>query len=425
MLRIICAVVLVFVWAAPLSAQQAPPVVDHSQHQHPVVDLFPANEGSGTALLPMTTPMYGVHRDIGGWSMMFHGNLFGQLLHETGERGDTEPGSINWVMAMARKQVGAGRFGLRGMLSLEPFTIVGCGYPDLLATGEQCEGDQIHDQQHPHDLFMELAAEYDRPLRGSWRWQVYGGFAGEPALGPVAYPHRISALPNPLAPIGHHWLDATHITFGVVTAGVYDAKWKAEGSVFNGREPDERRTDLNLAALDSFSGRIWFAPAPSWNFQVSAGRLNEAEAGHAADEPRRSVTRVTASATVHRAFRADSIAAATLTWGRNAESDEATHAFLAEGNLTLSERHVWFGRFEVGGKPAHDLDVHDSDEVFTAAKIQAGYTRLLPAWHQLRPGFGVTGSVSIVPTSLAHEYGRRANPGVGFFVTLRPGTHSM
>jgi hypothetical protein len=113
---------------------------------------------------------------------------------------------------MARRPLGAGWFGLRSMVSLEPLTIRGCGYPDLLATGELCDGDNIHDRQHPHGLFMEVAAEFDRPLTRSVRWQVYGALAGEPALGPPAFPHRVSAMPNPIAPIKHHWLDATRRT---------------------------------------------------------------------------------------------------------------------------------------------------------------------------------------------------------------------
>ena len=190
---------------------------------------------------------------------MLHGNAFLQLLDEQApeHRGATQAGSTNWVMAMARRAVGPTRFGLRTMVSLEPWTIRGCGYPNLLATGEFCDGDSIHDRQHPHDLFMELAAQVDRPLSGALRWEAYGALVGEPALGPPAFPHRVSALPNPLSPIAHHWLDATHITFGVVTAGVYDAKSKAEMSVFNGREPDERRYDFDFAALDSVAGRVW------------------------------------------------------------------------------------------------------------------------------------------------------------------------
>jgi hypothetical protein len=201
--------------------------------------------------------MYMIHRARGAWELMLHGNGFVHYLDDAGDRGHDQFGSINWVMGMAHRNAGAGRVGLRAMFSFEPATIRGCGYPDLLATGERCDRQPIHDQQHQHDLFMEIAATYDRPLRGSVRWQVYGGPAAEPALGPVAYPHRLSAMPNLLAPITHHWLDATHITFGVVTGGVYGEHWKTEVSAFNGREPDEQRTGFDIAPLDSLSGRVW------------------------------------------------------------------------------------------------------------------------------------------------------------------------
>ena len=118
--------------------------------------------------------MYGFHRAGGAWELMLHGNGFVQLLHEAApeHRGDTQAGSINWAMAMAQRPLAGGRFGLRTMMSLEPLTIAGCGYPNLLATGELCEGDEIHDKQHPHDLFMEVAASFDRPLTRSVRWEV-------------------------------------------------------------------------------------------------------------------------------------------------------------------------------------------------------------------------------------------------------------
>jgi hypothetical protein len=410
-----------FAQTQPEHVHPAPLQPDHSQH---TAGIFAPREASGTAWLPDETPMYGVHSDAGSWSLMFHGNAFVQLLHESGDRGDTQAGSINWFMAMARRPVGTARVGFRGMLSLEPITIAGCGYPDILATGETCENEPLHDRQHQHDLFMELAAEYDRPLTGTMRWQLYGALAGEPALGPVAYPHRVSAMPNPLAPIGHHWLDATHITFGVVTGGVYGSRWKAEASVFNGREPDEQRANFDFAALDSFSGRLWFSPTPHLTLQVSAGHLNEAEPGHGA-EPRRDVTRATASLTYHRPLRAESIWATTMSWGRNSEQGEASNAFLAETNITLDERDTWFGRIEFGGKPAHDLDVHGTEEVFTVAKVQAGYTRYLPAWRGLKPGIGGSFSFGVVPAALKPAYGGRVNPGFGVFVTVRPAAHTM
>src|SRR4029079_5514565 len=153
-------------------------------------------------------------------------------------RGSHQANSTGWLMGMARRPAGRGMVGAKVMLSAEPLTVPGCGYPDLLATGELCDGDGLHDRQHPHDLFMEVAGEYERPFasRLGLTWRVYGGPAGEPAPGPTPVPHRASSGSNPVAPISHHWLDATHISFGVVTGGVAGPRWRAEASAFNGRE---------------------------------------------------------------------------------------------------------------------------------------------------------------------------------------------
>ena len=340
--------------------------MDHAEHQTEM-----AREASGTAWLPDATPMYAVHATSGAWQLMAHGNGFAQFLHDSGERGEDQFGSINWIMGMAHRDAGAGRVMLRGMFSAEPWTVGGCGYPDLLASGEQCKREKIHDRQHPHDLLMEIFAEYNAPLTGSVRWQIYGGPAAEPALGPVAYPHRISAMPNPLAPIAHHWLDSTHITFGVVTGGVFGKRWKAEASVFNGREPDESRYDMDFGPMDSVSARVWFLPTPNLALQLSAGRLEEAEAGEHG-EARTDVSRTTASATYHTKRGEDSIWATTVAWGRNEESGHGSNAFLVETNLTANERDSWFGRFEAVGKTAHDLALGESrDDAFTVAKLQA------------------------------------------------------
>jgi YHS domain-containing protein len=222
-----------------------------------------------------------------------------------------------------------------------------------------------------------------------------------------------------VAPIAHHWLDATHITFGVVTAGVYGRRWKAEGSVFNGREPDENRTNFDFGRLDSVSGRIWFLPTPKWALQTSIGKLTEAEAS-ATGSPGIDVTRATTSATYHRAFRKNSVWATTLAWGRNAEPAHASHAVLLETNLTFDDRHTWFGRFEVVGKSSHDLAVPETPELFPVAKLQGGYTRYLNGWNGLQPGLGATISAGFVPERLQTAYGGRVNAGFGLFVTLRP-----
>ena len=414
--------------AAPAAAQAPTP----EQHEHAIApdqepqghDMQMARDGSGTSWLPDSTPMYAMHWQSGAWQFMAHENAFLQFFHESGDRGNDQVGSINWIMGMAERSVGPGRLQLRGMLSAEPWTIRGCGYPNLLASGEQCGGQQIHDQQHPHDLAMEIAAEYNAPLTEGIRWQAYAGPAGEPALGPVAFPHRLSAMPNPLAPVAHHWLDSTHISFGVLTGGLYGSRWKAEGSVFNGREPDENRTNLDFGPLDSVSGRFWFLPTPQWALQISVGRLADTEPSENGG-PGIAVTRTTASATYHNAFRANSIWATTLAWGRNAEPDHASNAVLLETNLTFDDRDTWFGRFEVVGKRARDLAIAQSADSFAVAKLQGGYTRYFKAWNGLQPGLGGSLSAGLVSERLQSLYGSRVNPGFGVFLTLRPAAMAM
>ncbi|HEY0779308.1 MAG TPA: HAD family phosphatase, partial [Gemmatirosa sp.] len=219
--------------------------------------------GSGTSWVPDSTPMYARMFDAGSWGLMFHGVAFGQYDHQGGPRGASQVGSVNWGMLMAAHNLGratadgggtGGRLELRGMLSLEPFTVGARGYPLLLQTGEAYHGRPLHDRQHPHDLFMELAALYERPLAPDLGLQLYAAPVGEPALGPVAFPHRPSAAADPFATLGHHWEDATHISFGVLTAGLFTRVVKLEGSVFNGREPDDVRTNFDYRgrSLDSY-----------------------------------------------------------------------------------------------------------------------------------------------------------------------------
>ena len=429
--------------AAVAAHAQVPASQPAAQHQHEAdaegAALFRAREASGTAWLPDQTPMYGVGSTWRSWQVMVHGNVFAQFLYEPGEIHRTggfdkrQFGSVNWGMLMARRPLGTGWLGLRTMLSLEPWTVSDCGYLNLLATGEMCEGDTIHDRQHPHDLFMELAAEYDRPLRGTTRWRVYAGLSGEPALGPPGFPHRFSAMSNPVAPISHHWLDSTHISFGLVTAGVYAHRWKAETSVFNGREPDDSRADLDLGKLDSVSGRFSFLPTDALSIQVSAAHLHEAEDEFPPD-PRSDVNKGTVSATYHRAIGMGSEWATTLGAGVNSSREiipggvlEArTVAILLESHLSVRDRHTFFGRAEMVEKPAHDLHAHEyAERIFTVGKLQAGYVRYFRARNGLMPGIGGTVAVSMVPGELETRYYGQLAPSFGVFLVLRPARHMM
>jgi hypothetical protein len=225
----------------------------------------------------------------------------------------------------------------------------------------------------------------------------------------------------------HHWIDSSHITFGLVTVGVFDRTWKAEASLFNAREPDENRADLDLAPLDSISGRLTFAPTARWSLQASAAHLNEVEAEFS-PEPRSSLDRFTASATYHRVSNAR-VWATTVAYGVSSGpevyaggvEDLVTHALLVESSLSVRRRHNWFGRLEVVGKPGHDLHIHEAPAtIFTLSKAQAGYTFDFAPWKRMVAGIGGTASLSFVPEAFATRYDGRVAPGFGVFVQLQP-----
>lgn len=385
----------------------------------------PAREASGTAWQPDVTPAYLFHGPAGRGALLITGNVFVHYIEAQSERGDGSFGSINWLRVVGRGPLAGGELELRGMLSLEPFTLGDCGYPDLLATGGLCEElGLLHDRQAPRDLFMEAALSYSRPFDESLAWEVYGGVAGEPALGPVPYPHRISSLINPIAPIGHHGLDSTRTASGVLTVGLFGPRWKVEGSLFDSRAPDADRLDLDLDVPDSYAGRVWLVPVDHWAVQASLGRLDEA-ATNAPAEARDDVLRASASATGLYPFGALSYWTATAAWGRNVElrDDTATDAFLLETTLDLEERDVVFGRLEVVQKTGRDLALGEpmlDDSIFRVAKAQFGYVRQIGPVADLLPGLGGSMSVGFLPRGLERFYGARRPVGWAVFAVVRP-----
>ncbi|MEO8483140.1 MAG: hypothetical protein ABI634_13080 [Acidobacteriota bacterium] len=399
---LMCAAILLM--AAPGAAQgdMAMDMPGMSMTGAPL-DLGESRDGSGTSWLPERTPVYGPMLHASGWMLMAHGRAFLQSITVTGDRGDRQVGSVNWIMGMAQRELGGGQFTARLMMSAEPLTVGRCGYPDLLQSGESCRGAALHDRQHPHDLFMEAAARYARPVSDRVAFEVYGGPVGEPALGPTAFPHRPSAWQQPIAPITHHWLDATHVSFGVVTGSVYGRRWKAEASAFNGREPDDLRYGIDSARWDSWSTRGSWMPSPSVVVQASTGLLREAEVedGELVD-----IRRSTASLTHHRRA-GDRLWATTLAWGRNEARGEASHAVLVETASDLTLRDTVFARGEWVQKSGHDLDFESvPQQTFGITKVQGGYTRWIGAGTGLRLGIGGTVGIGRVPPALRPAYGQ-------------------
>src|SRR5712671_2960661 len=95
-----------------------------------------------------------------GWQFMQDGVVFAMFNDQSGPRGGEEFVAPNWWMVMATRTTSRGVLTLSGMASLDPATVGGDGYRELLQAGEVFEGRHLVDRQHPHDLFMQLAASW-------------------------------------------------------------------------------------------------------------------------------------------------------------------------------------------------------------------------------------------------------------------------
>ncbi|MDE3104563.1 MAG: hypothetical protein KGK08_05245 [Acidobacteriota bacterium] len=290
-----------------------------------------------------------------GWMLMLHGNGFVTELQQqaSAPRNRDKLFSTNWTMLMASHAAGSrGQVTLRTMLSLEPATITGRQFPELFQQGETAFGSPIVDGQHPHDFFMELAAFYDLRLSRQTLLTIYAAPVGDPAIGPIAYPHRASAADNPLATLGHHQQDSTHIALSVLTAGLTWNKLRLELSGFHGAEPTEQRWQLlpspNGLAPDSYSARLTYAPTPHWSMQYSLAHITSPEALYPGEDQQRQ----TASVLYNRAFSSTATLDASLVWGRTRSlSDQSKqNSYLAEALLTLHRSNHLSLRVEDAGR---------------------------------------------------------------------------
>ncbi|CAN5688518.1 hypothetical protein BH11PSE1_BH11PSE1_08310 [soil metagenome] len=376
---------------------------------------FPmSRDGSGTAWQPDASPHMGAMGMHGDWMTMSHALINVVYSDQGGPRGDHKAFLAGMVMGMAQRPLGAGTLGLRVMLSPDPF-MGAKGYPLLLAAGESADGaTALVDRQHPHDLFMELSASYSLPVGQDGSVFLYGGLPGEPAYGPPSFMHRIAALDSPEAPITHHWLDSTHITFGVLTAGYIQGDWKVEASRFRGREPDEKRYDIETGALDSTAARISWNPGPNWSLQTSWADIKSPEAL----EPDHDESRLSLSAAYARRLEGSGMLAATLAAARKDKSPgPVLWGYLAEAAWMPNDAWTLFTRAEQ--IDADELSgVHGAPAV-TVAKISVG---AIHDW-TIRPGvkLGIGGLVSgfDIPSPLKASYGE---PSAGMvFVRLKVG----
>jgi hypothetical protein len=400
---------------------------------------------TGTSQSPAVRPMNMLHKRVGDWNVMFHGVLWGVYTNQGGPRGRDKSFGAGWVMPMASRKWAGGIFTIRTMFSIEPLTVRDGRYPLLLQSGETWKNIPILNGQHPHDFVKELAGAYQYRLGENTTFNLYAGLRGDPAIGPTAYPHRVSASENPIAVMAHHYQDSTHIASNVATAGITHRWVTLEASGFHGREPDEKRWGIEMGAIDSFASRVTVTPTARWAMQYSVGRINNREATH----PDRDSFRQTASATYVRPM-ARGHWATTLIWGRNHDLEytqqpngdllnifqaappkksngqrehivliptrvqgQTFNAYTGESTVLFKDKHWVWGRAELTDKDSlllfEEAPYVRLLEEYRYTRIQAytmGYSYELPAVSKfLRPAIGGQVQVYNLPANLSPIYG--------------------
>ena len=391
---------------------------------HSFISSLLQHATSGTDAEPNSTPFSMLMTTKGKWTLMFHGEGFLSETQQSGPRGGDKLFSTNWWMPMAQRKFGKGTLTLRTMLSFEPATVSDRRYPELFQEGETAFGRPVVDGQHPHDFFMELAALYDYKISERTMLSVYAAPMGDPAMGPTAYPHRASASEDPIAPLGHHFQDSTHIAADVVTLGITHRNLRVEASGFHGREPDEFRWNINSGKMDSWSMRVTANPSQNWSVQYSVAQL------HSPEElaPTEDIRRMTASVQYNRPLRKGNWASLLL-WGRNQDvaGGNVGNSYLLESTLRFFDRNYAWTRIEnvdrtnrllLGGDPEPP---GFSERYFTRVQAySAGYEREVGHIPHLSTALGGQLTWYGVPDALQPIYGGHPVGGILF---LRLRTH--
>jgi hypothetical protein len=423
-------VAIAVVSALVAQTTMAHPAQQHAEHQkQPQVNDMSTvgpeglkvphgREGSGTSWLPDSTPMYAHHLMTGDWMVMVHYLVKVGYDDQWSDRGSRRLLSTNWLMGMASHPLLGGEITLRSMFSAEPATAGGrLAIPMLLQSGETYGGQPLVDRQHPHDLFMEVAAMYRRAVFEGFGVELYAAPSGEPALGPTAFPHRLSAMNNPYPPIAHHWQDATHISFPVLTAGLYNRWVKLEGSIFHGREPDENRWNFDIGALDSWSGRLSANPTPETSLQVSYGFIRSPESLR----PDESLHRLTASVIWNAPIMGRGNVAVAGIWGLNTAPEVSSNSLTGEAQIDLDGLNIPFVRVEWVEKLGDDLALPgDPHAKYGVVETAFGYARKLSQVGPVVPSIGAAINVAVPPGSLQPAYGTQTPVGAFVFVGLQP-----
>jgi len=347
-----------------------------------------------------------------GWQFMQDGVVFAMFNDQSGPRGGTDFVAPSWWMGMAMRNTSRGMVTLTGMYSLDPALVGADGYRELFQAGEVFDGRPIVDRQHPHDLFMQMAASWQISVSSSTHLTLTGAPVGAPPLGPIPYMHRASSFDNPMTPLTHHLFDSTHVSFGVATASIEHGPWALQGSVFNGREPDQNRWDFDFGPMDSVSGRLWFKPTSEWAFQVSTGHLVSPEALVPGN-----IERTTATASWTR-VSGENVASITAGYGRNGATafDPARNGAFVEGARHAGVYSI-YGRVEV-------LQLDHAIADATIAQFEVGGVRDILSRRGFEGGVGAGITFYATPSQLTSSYGAHPMSWQVFF-RLRAAKHMV
>jgi hypothetical protein len=400
------------------------------RHMHPknFIEEIVQHSTSGTTAEPNSTPAPMLMAAKASWQFMFHANVFISDLQQSGPRGADRFFSTNWFMGMAQRQGGLGTFTARVMLSLEPATVTRRRYPLLFQQGETAFGLAIVDGQHPHDFIMELAALYDLKLGERSLLSFYFAPTGDPAIGPASFPHRASAIENPVGTLGHHQQDSTHIAADVLTVGFTRRIARLEVSGFHGREPDEFRWNIDSGKTDSWSTRLTIQPGENWSGQYSYARIASPEALFPAEDQERMTASLMYSRPLTNGLVGKGNWASTALWGRTRSlADGAVfNSYLLESTLRFITRNYVWTRIEsadrsnelILGRQPLPPGFHEEP----IGRVQAytfGYSRDFDVLPHLASALGAQVTAYGVPDILQPIYG--SHPfGFALFVRLRP-----
>jgi hypothetical protein len=394
-----------------------------TMHPETFLQEIVRHAGSGTSAEPDSTPVPMLMTTKGKWTLMFHANVFVLDEQQSSPRGGDKFFSTNYFMGMAQRHLGPGVFTARAMLSLEPATITGRQYPLLFQQGETAFGKPIVDGQHPHNFFMEIAALYDLKLGKNGLVSFYAAPIGDPAIGPMAYPHRASASEDPVATLGHHQEDSTHIAEDIITVGAAYRIARIEASGFHGREPNENRWNISQGKIDSWSARLTIQPGKNWSGQYSYARIASPEALYPAENQER----MTASIMYNRPSRNGNWANSVI-WGRTKSlaDNSKFNSYALESTLRFHTRNYIWTRIE-NAERSNELLLGENPlppnfMEQPIGRVQAytlGYDREFNLIPRLATALGAQATIYGVGEKLNTVYGSHPG-GVAIFIRVRP-----